>query len=70
MRKKAIIFYAGLVYGEYENERDLVNAMGCLDGGYAYIQWYGAPSWYTSDLKRVAVQDVPKEYQMMVLLMT
>lgn len=66
---KYIVFYAGLVFGEYLNASDLEKDIRGIDGGYIHVI-NGINKWYGFDLAPIAIENVPKEYQMMVLLMT
>ena len=61
------VFYAGLLYGEYEYPvkpwlHDLPNG--------AYIYATDHKDWFHSDGTRAALEDVPKELRLQILLLT
>jgi len=65
--KRVIIFYAGLVYGDYDvcpRRADLP------DGVFIYFKEAHEKQWFLKDLTPVLLQDVPKELLLNVLLLT
>lgn len=77
-----IVFYAGLVYGEYSYDefhqlRSTSNSE-LYNGGIVYVT-YKNPNWrprfldegwYRMDGTPMLIEDVPKEYQTILLLLS
>lgn len=75
--KNALVFYAGLLYGEYSfNEWKPFSGLRELpDGAYVRLpkkgNWQDPEFlWFRSDFTPVRLEDVPKEYLLMSLLLT
>lgn len=70
--KRFTVFYAGLVYGEFEDAKSQW-LYALPDGVYLYCREasgrQGDPKWLLKDLTPVLLEDVPKELRMNVLLM-
>lgn len=67
-----LVFYAGLLYGEYDyvsfRNLQVQCPLELYNGGYLYrIQ---NKDWYRMDLTPLLIEDVPKELQLSVLLLT
>ena len=68
---KTLVFYAGLLYGEYAVVGDLRfrrHTIKDLPDG-AYIR-YSDGEWYRSDYTPVLPEDIPKELLLLTLLLT
>ena len=70
---KVLVFYATLLYGEYEYTQWCHSLrLELPDGCYIRYQryaWRGDPIWYRKDLTPVLIEDVPKEIKALCLLM-
>lgn len=75
--KNALVFYAGLLYGEYPFDEwsPFKGLWGLPDGAYILLPQpsaviFGNARWYRSDFTPVLLMDVPKEYLVLSLLLT
>ena len=75
--KNTLVFYAGLLYGEYPfNEWSPFKGLwGLPDGAYILLPHHsdvftGNTRWYHPDFTPVLLMDVPKEYLVLSLLLT
>ena len=74
MRTAVTVFYAGLIYGEFDHfpkQHELPNEV--YQGGYVHgLRWaiMGSTPWYRCDRTPVLLEDVPKELRTIVLLMS
>lgn len=70
---KVLVFYATLLYGEYEAStfRELPRQElpdGCYIR-YPHAPWWSDYLWYRKDLIPVPLKDVPKEIKALCLIM-
>ena len=75
--KNTLVFYAGLLYGEYPfDEMTPFKGLRELpDGAYILLphhssKFIGNIRWYRPDFTPVLLMDVPKEYLVLSLLLT
>ena len=75
--KNTLVFYAGLLYGEYQFDgwKPFSDLRELPDGAYIRLPQKGnRPNleclWFRSDFTPVLLIDVPKEYLLMSLLLT
>lgn len=73
MSSSILVFYAGLLYGEYSAQDFLSFRSTCTseiyNGAYLYNE-SGVSPWFRMDLTPVLIADVPKELQALALLLT
>lgn len=66
------VFYAGLLYGEYDNSSfrtlQIHGSLELYNGGYMYAKH--ERKWYRMDQTPLLIEDVPKELLVQVLLLT
>lgn len=79
MSKKTLLFYEGEVVQEFEPglislRQYTLSNWGLRIYNEGYVYWpsnpYRGSLWYRCDLTPVLLQDVPKEYRVLALLMT
>ena len=76
MKDKVLVFYANMLYGDYEHHRSNVfmGLSGLPDGAYIRLPpdnyWSTKHMWFRSDFTPVLDSDVPKELLVLCLLLT
>lgn len=73
--KQMTLFYAGLLYDEYDTLEALRPHLHTLpDGVYLYSRRWpdvnGDRRWFNKDLIHIPIEEVPKELRVLVLLMS
>lgn len=65
------VFYAGMVYAEYDSNQALIKARPELpDGVFLHLPHASGRPWFLKDLTPVLLSDVPPELQLLNLLLT
>jgi hypothetical protein len=72
---RILLFYAGLLYGEFDHWPRKHEIPEVYDGGYVYCvdpgnTWHTAREWYYCDSTCALTEQVPPELRLQVLLMT